>query len=175
MTNFIDRADTDERAAKFRNIAQTAGWFAVEDTSPWAEGPGIVHALTFNEDEDVNYSDSVFSSWEFCCYATNLTPLPEGREEREYMATLPVDIAPVPASGQRPSYEDLLKTVTMIAAFIKDGDEVDGKEHEMSIDDAFETTHACITMCRDLLNSTGGEPAPQIEGAHGYQPLDDHD
>jgi len=66
----------------------------------------------------------------------------------------------------KPTYDELLATVRQIASFIADGDQFRGgtcecgcgqEEHEMSIDDAFETASAVISMCRDVLGTDGSE------------------
>jgi hypothetical protein len=60
-----------------------------------------------------------------------------------------------------PTYEELLAVVKQIAGFIYDGDEVDGEEHEMSIDDAFETCAACRDLTRNILGTDGTDlPIP---------------
>ncbi len=58
---------------------------------------------------------------------------------------------------KQPTYDELLAVVTRIASFIYDGDDVDGEEHEMSIDDAFETWAVVRTLTRDLLGTDGSD------------------
>jgi len=67
-----------------------------------------------------------------------------------------------------PTYEELLAIVQQIASFIADGDQFPGgqcecgcgqEEHEMSIDDAFETASSAISMCRDCLGTDGSDLA----------------
>jgi hypothetical protein len=66
----------------------------------------------------------------------------------------------------QPTYEELLQVVKDIASFIRDGDQFpSGKcecgcgeeEHEMSIDDAFDTAGAAIDICRDVLKTDGSD------------------
>ncbi len=66
------------------------------------------------------------------------------------------------------TYAELLTTVRQIASFIADGDQFptgvcecgcNQDEHEMSIDDAFETASAAISMCRDVLGTDGSDLA----------------
>jgi hypothetical protein len=71
---------------------------------------------------------------------------------------------------KKPTYDELLEVVTSIASFIADGDGAvkpgdDGlcpcgcgsDEHEMTIDEAFETASSCISMCRDVLGTDGSD------------------
>lgn len=63
----------------------------------------------------------------------------------------------------RPTYEQLYETVVSIASLIMDGEEFPGRgecpcgcgapEHEMTIDEAFDTASECISSCRSVLGS----------------------
>ncbi len=59
-----------------------------------------------------------------------------------------------------PTYAELLRVVQSIASLIYDGDEIDGDEHEMSIDDAFETCAIVRTLTRDVLGTDGSDLPP---------------
>jgi hypothetical protein len=52
---------------------------------------------------------------------------------------------------------ELLEALGTIARFIKDGDEIDGEEHEMSIDDAFQTAADAIDIARAAVAKAKGE------------------
>lgn len=85
---WTDRADRDQRAAKFRIIARANGYDVVPDTSPWFGGPGIVHLSSFHD--VTNKSDEVYVSWEWCCWNFGLVPdMPQPADEEA------VDIAPL--------------------------------------------------------------------------------
>ena len=99
---FTDRADIDTRARRFREIARSNGFDVRADCMPWAEGAGIVHVATWTGDE--NLTDSVYVSWEFCCWEMNLSV--EAGEPSRDMPDI-VDVNPnetsdVPAEGTRP-------------------------------------------------------------------------
>ncbi len=93
MTAFTDRADTDPRAGRFREIARAASWDVRSDTMPWAEGAGIVHVASFEGGGAVE-NDSVYTTWEHCCWEVGLSD-----EAREYSGgdIDIVDVAPKPA------------------------------------------------------------------------------
>jgi hypothetical protein len=139
--NWTDRADTDARAAKFRTIARANGYDVVPDTSPWADGPGIVHLSSFHD--VTNKSEEVYVSWEWCCWNFGLVPdMPQPAGEKavdiEPLLGPPGNATPVTPSARDVALAirdglDLLDGVT-VHAKTADGDlSVSGHVEAMSV------------------------------------------
>ena len=73
----IDRADTDERIAKFREAAIADGWVVIAVTLPSAsgDGPSIVHRPSMFGDKWLN--DSSYDNWEYLVWECGLMDIPK--------------------------------------------------------------------------------------------------